>query len=72
MKKTDIKRIYDARAMYADQEVTVAGWVRSVRNSKTFARVLMAFRLFLSKTKSQITRRFQSFWRAQALLLLVY
>ncbi len=36
MKKTDIKRIYDARAMFADQEVTVAGWVRSVRNSKTF------------------------------------
>ena len=36
MKKTDIKRIYDARAMFADKEVTVAGWVRSVRNSKTF------------------------------------
>ena len=36
MKKTDISEIYSKSATFANSEVTIAGWIRSVRNSKTF------------------------------------
>ena len=36
MIKTDIKKIYDEKLKFGGKEVTVAGWVRSVRNSKVF------------------------------------
>ncbi len=37
MKKTDIKQIYLDEKKYNGKEITVAGWVRSVRDLKTFA-----------------------------------
>ena len=36
MKLTTVKEIYREREKYLDKEVTVGGWVRSVRDSKTF------------------------------------
>ena len=36
MKLTTVKEIYKNREQYLDKEVTVGGWVRSVRDSKTF------------------------------------
>ena len=36
MIKIDIKKVYDEQKKYANKEITVAGWVRSVRNSKNF------------------------------------
>jgi len=36
MKKTDIKQLYVKQDEYASKPVTVAGWVRSVRDSKNF------------------------------------
>ncbi|MBQ7453133.1 MAG: asparagine--tRNA ligase [Clostridia bacterium] len=36
MLKTDIKEIFKNKVKYAQKEVRVAGWVRSVRNSKNF------------------------------------
>lgn len=36
MVKIDIKQIHENKLHYDGKEVTVAGWVRSVRNSKTF------------------------------------
>ena len=36
MKLTTVKEIYKEREKYLDKEVTVGGWVRSVRDSKTF------------------------------------
>ena len=36
MKLTTVKEIYREREKYLDQEITVGGWVRSVRDSKTF------------------------------------
>ena len=36
MKKVDIKSLYRNTENYADAEVTIAGWVRTARDSKTF------------------------------------
>ncbi|MGN1208632.1 MAG: OB-fold nucleic acid binding domain-containing protein, partial [Christensenellales bacterium] len=37
MKKTDIKQIYNNAQDFAGKQITVGGWVRSVRDLKTFA-----------------------------------
>ena len=41
MKLTTVKEIYREREKYLDQELTVGGWVRSVRDSKTFGFVVL-------------------------------
>ena len=40
-KLTTVKEIYKEREKYLDQEVTVGGWVRSVRDSKTFGFIVL-------------------------------
>ena len=54
MKLTTVKEIYKNREQYLDKEVTVGGWVRSVRDSKTFGFIVLhdgtflrPFRLFI-------------------------
>ena len=41
MKLTTIREIYKNREVYLDKEVTVGGWVRSVRDSKTFGFIVL-------------------------------
>ncbi len=41
MNLTTVKEIYRERDKYLDQEITVGGWVRSVRDSKTFGFVVL-------------------------------
>ncbi len=41
MKLTTVKEIYRERDKYLDQEITVGGWVRSVRESKTFGFIVV-------------------------------
>ena len=41
MKLTTVKEIYREREKYLDKEVTVGGWVRSVRDSKTFGFIVL-------------------------------
>ena len=41
MELTTVKEIYRNREQYLDKEVTVGGWVRSVRDSKTFGFVVL-------------------------------
>lgn len=41
MKLTTIREIYKHREDYLDQEITVGGWVRSVRDSKTFGFIVL-------------------------------
>ena len=36
MKLTTVKEIYRNREEYLDKEISVGGWVRSIRDSKTF------------------------------------
>ena len=37
MQLTTVKEIYKDTAQYLDKEITVGGWVRSVRDSKTLS-----------------------------------
>ena len=41
IKLTTVKEIYKEKEKYLDQEVTVGGWVRSVRDSKTFGFIVL-------------------------------
>ena len=41
MKLTTVKEIYKNREQYRDKDVTVGGWVRSVRDSKTFGFIVL-------------------------------
>ncbi len=41
MKLTTVKEIYKNREEYLNKEVTVGGWVRSVRDSKTFGFIVL-------------------------------
>ena len=41
MKLTTVKEIYKEREKFLDKEVTVGGWVRSVRDSKTFGFIVL-------------------------------
>ena len=41
MKLTTVKEIYKEREKYLDQEIMVGGWVRSVRDSKTFGFIVL-------------------------------
>ena len=41
MKLTTIREIYKDRDTYLDQEISVGGWIRSVRDSKTFGFIVL-------------------------------
>lgn len=41
MELTEIKELYRNREQYYDKKVTVGGWVRSIRDSKTFGFIVM-------------------------------
>ena len=41
MNLTDIKELYRNTENYIDKEVTVGGWVRSIRDSKTFGFIVV-------------------------------
>ncbi|MDE5931254.1 MAG: asparagine--tRNA ligase, partial [Lachnospiraceae bacterium] len=41
MNLTDIKDLYRNRDAYIDKEVTIGGWVRSIRDSKTFGFIVV-------------------------------
>jgi len=41
MKLTTIREIYKNKENYLEQEISVGGWVRSVRDSKTFGFIVL-------------------------------
>lgn len=41
MKLTTVKEIYRNKETFLDKEITVGGWVRSVRDSKTFGFIVL-------------------------------
>ena len=41
MNLTDIKDLYRNTQDYIDREVTIGGWVRSIRDSKTFGFIVV-------------------------------
>jgi asparaginyl-tRNA synthetase len=61
MKLTTVKEIYRNREQYLDKEITVGGWVRSVRDSKAFGFIVLHdgsfFRSYITITW-RISQRF--------------
>lgn len=55
MKLTTVKEIYRNREQYLDKEITVGGWVRSVRDSKAFGSSYFMMEAFLKLFRSYIT-----------------
>ena len=41
MELTTIRELFKNREQYLDQKVTVGGWVRSIRDSKTFGFIVV-------------------------------
>ena len=41
MELVTVKELYKSREQYLDKEVTVGGWVRSIRDSKTFGFIVV-------------------------------
>lgn len=41
MKSTNIRELYRNQAKYLNQKVTIGGWIRSIRNSKTFGFIVV-------------------------------
>lgn len=41
MELVTVKELYKGREQYLDQEITVGGWVRSIRDSKTFGFIVL-------------------------------
>ena len=60
MNLTDIKELYRNTADYIDKEVIVGGWVRSIRDSKTFGFIVhFALALFLASDNGIKSRPFK-------------
>ena len=41
MELTTIRELFKNREAYLDKEVTVGGWIRSIRDSKTFGFIVL-------------------------------
>lgn len=54
MELTTVKEIYRNREQYLDKEITVGGWVRSVRDSKAFGFIVLHDGSFLKLFRSYI------------------
>lgn len=65
MELTNIKDIFREKEKYADLEVTIGGWVRSNRDSKTFGFLVVNDGSFLNRfrwcipIRWRISKRFQ-------------
>ena len=41
MELVTVKELYKHREQYLDKEITVGGWIRSIRDSKTFGFIVV-------------------------------
>ena len=41
MELVTVRELYKGREQYLDKEITVGGWVRSIRDSKTFGFIVL-------------------------------
>lgn len=51
MNFTEIRELYKNREAYLDQKVTVGGWIRSIRDSKTFGFIVVNDGTFLNRCR---------------------
>ena len=47
MELVTVKELYKHREQYLDKEITVGGWIRSIRDSKTFGFIVVNDEHFL-------------------------
>lgn len=47
MELVTVKELYKHREQYLDKEITVGGWIRSIRDSKTFGFIVVNDGTFL-------------------------
>ena len=64
MKLTTVKEIYKNREEYLNKEVSVGGWVRSVRGSKAFGFIVLHDGTFLRLCRSYIMTTCQTLQRS--------
>lgn len=60
MKLTTIREIYKNREAYLDKEVTVGGWVRSVRDSKPLVSSFCTTEAISKPCRSYTTMRWKT------------
>ena len=66
MELTNIRDLFRDKEMYLDKEISVGGWVRSVRGSKTFGFIVVNDGTFLNRYRSftviiwRILQKFQN------------
>lgn len=65
MQLTTVKEIYRNREEYLDKEVTVGGWVRSVRDSKTFGFIVLHDGSFLKPYRLYTMIQWKTFRQSQ-------
>ena len=65
MQLTTVKEIYRNREEYLDKEVTVGGWVRSVRDSKTFGLLCFMTEAFLKPYRLYTMIQWKTFRQSQ-------
>lgn len=51
MDLTDVRELYREREKYIGKEVTVGGWIRSIRDSKTFGFIVVNDGTFLNRCR---------------------
>ena len=64
MKLTTVKEIYKNREEYLNKEVSVGGWVRSVRGSKAFGFIVLYDGTFFETRRSYIMTTCQTLQRS--------
>lgn len=52
-----IRELYKDQEKYLDQEITIGGWVRSIRDSKTFGFIVVNERNIFSAVTGSVQRQ---------------
>ena len=58
-KMVEVKELFKNTEEYINKEVTVGGWVRSIRDSKTFGFIVLNLYRWFTMTKWITFRKFQ-------------
>lgn len=66
MDLVNIRDLYKNREAYLDKEVTVGGWVRSIRDSKSFGFIVVNDGTFLNRFRLCITIQWRILRRSQS------
>ena len=69
MKEITVRSLYKETEKYIDKEITIQGWVKTVRNSKTFGFIELNDGTFFKNVQIVITDKLENFDEAKKLTL---